>query len=122
MAPKKKHAAGKAAKGDNKSATNGRKSAGIIGGRNAKVSPAVSRHVRRTRISAAEMALAKLADEFQSLREQKGMSVAQVAKASEVAPQSIIQFENRTRPMMFDKLHAIAAALGHDLVLTLRPK
>ena len=91
-----------------------------IGGRNAK--PAVTarrsgrRSGRRRRLSAAEVTLARLAEAKRIRREERGMFIAEVARASGIAPQSILQFERQTRPMLFTTLHAIAAALDRELV------
>ena len=87
-----------------------------IGGRNAKPAVTARRSGRRRRLSAAEVTLARLAEAMRIRREEKGMSIAEVARASGIAPQSILQFERQTRPMLFTKLHAIAAALDRELV------
>jgi len=95
---------------------------GKIGGRNAKPTILVRRSGRRKRATPAEAAVAELADQFRAAREAKGLTVAELAKATDIAPETILQFEDLTRPLMFVKLHTIAAALDHDFVCQLKPK
>lgn len=87
----------------------------VIGGRARSVARTSTRRGRPPSYSAAEKILMNLGARLKTLREEQQMSVAQVAKKSGVAPQTIIQLEEAGRPIRFPVMHQIAECLGHKL-------
>ncbi len=52
---------------------------------------------------------------LKALREEQKLTVAQVAKTTGIAPQTIIQLEESGRPIRFPVMYQIAECLGHKL-------
>jgi len=62
--------------------------------------------------------LADLASELKSLRESKKISVTSIAKKLDVAPATIIKFEDRNHPVSIGVVLGIAESLGYTLNLS----
>jgi len=65
--------------------------------------------------SPAEEILLSLGTKFKAIREEQKLSVAQVAKRTGIAPQTIIQLENSGRPIRFPVMYQIAECLNFRL-------
>lgn len=62
--------------------------------------------------------ISALAEAFKTAREQQGLSVAQVAKALQIAPATLIKFEEKASPISVQVLVSYAAQLGSTLELS----
>ena len=56
-----------------------------------------------------------LATTLTQLREDQGLTVTQVAKELEIAPATLIKFEDRCYPVSIKVVIALAEKLGHEL-------
>lgn len=87
----------------------------IIGGRPRKTDTGPTRRGRPPAHSAAEKILLSLGARLKTLREEQEMTVAEVARITGIAPQTIIQLEESGRPIRFPVMYQIAECLGHRL-------
>jgi DNA-binding XRE family transcriptional regulator len=95
----------------------------VIGGHQHNTVKSSARRGRPPAYSPAEKILMNLGARLKTLREERGLTIAQVAKKSGVAPQTIIQLEETGRPIRFPVMHQIAECLGHKLEFRLsKPK
>jgi len=86
-----------------------------IGGRARKTPNGGPKRGRPPQHTPAEQILVNLGSRLKSLREEQQLSVAQVAKRTGIAPQTIIQMEDTGRPIRFPVMYDIAESLGHRL-------
>ncbi len=63
-------------------------------------------------------AIQQLASTLKAIREEKKISVTQVAKDLEIAPATLIKFEDRGYPVSVKVVLALAAKLGCNLSVT----
>ena len=95
----------------------------VIGGHTRTTTSGSHRRGRPRAYSSAEKILINLGGRLKALREEQKMTIAQVAKKTGIAPQTIIQLEETGRPIRFPVMHQIAECLGHKLEFRLsRPK
>lgn len=87
----------------------------IIGGRPRKTDTGPTRRGRPPAHSSAEKILLSLGARLKTLREEQKLTVADVAKVTGIAPQTIIQLEESGRPIRFPVMYEIAECLGHRL-------
>ena len=87
----------------------------FIGGRSRKAPARPARRGRPPQHTPAEKILLSLGARLKTLREEKSLTVAQVAKRTGIAPQTIIQLEDTGRPIRFPIMFDIAECLGHKL-------
>lgn len=114
----KKKAAAKAAAKPPAKALGRRKNSsapGKIGGRNPEAKLTWAK-VGRKRLD-EDQTIAELGAELKSIREKKGLALASVAKKLDVAPATIIKFEDRGYPVSIRIVHALAKHLGYKLTL-----
>lgn len=86
-----------------------------IGGQARKTKGGPARRGRPPARTSAEKILLSLGARLKSLREDQKLSVAQVARKTGIAPQTIIQLEESGRPIRFPVMYQIAEALGHKI-------
>jgi|GEM_PF-2729455 len=87
----------------------------LIGGRARSTPGGSSKRGRPPQHAPAEQILVNLGKRLKALREEQELSVAQVAKRTGIAPQTIIQLEDSGRPIRFPVMFDIAESLGHRL-------
>ncbi len=86
-----------------------------IGGRARNVPDGSPKRGRPSQHTPAELILVNLGARLKAIREEQKLSVAQVAKRTGIAPQTIIQMEDTGRPIRFPAMYEIAECLGHRL-------
>ena len=87
----------------------------IIGGRPRKTDTGPTRRGRPPAHSSAEKILLALGSRLKAVREEQKMTVAEVARITGIAPQTIIQLEDSGRPIRFPVMFQIAECLGYRL-------
>lgn len=93
-----------------------------IGGKKRRIAPQPTRRGRAPVQTAAQTVLRNLGLRIKTIREEQGLSVAQLAGQTNIAPQTIIHFEDDGRPIRFLLMHQIAECLGYDLDFLLSKK
>ena len=90
---------------------------GKVGGRNP-----VSGQVNWSRVGRRrkddDSTLINLAAELKKLREQRGVSVSKLAKELEIAPATLIKFEDKGHPVSIKVVSAFAQHLGCELQIS----
>lgn len=87
----------------------------LIGGRARNTPEDSSKRGRPPKRTPAQQILVNLGAKIKAIREEQDLSVAQVAKRTGIAPQTIIQMEDNGRPIRFPVMYEIADSLGHRL-------
>ena len=95
---------------------------GEIGERSRKTESQPARRLRAPSYDASETILMYPRSSLKKIREKQKISVAQIAKKTGIAPQTIIQFEDTGRRIRFTLMHQIAECLGYELDLQLNRK
>lgn len=85
-----------------------------VGGRSAVSGQVNWSKVGRRRLEQNDV-LQKLAHSFKAVREKSGQSVAQIAKELEVAPATLIKFEDKGHPISIKIVLELATHLGCTL-------
>ena len=93
-----------------------------IGGRTRQVKQPPARRGRTPVYTTAQQILRDLGRRVKAIREGQGISVAQLASRTNIAPQTIIHFEDEGRPIRFFVMHQIAESLGYDLEFLLKQR
>ncbi len=86
-----------------------------IGGQLRKTDDKPRRRGRPATRPPADEILRNLGRRLKAVREEQKLSVAQVAKKTNIAPQTIIRLEEAGRPIRFPVMYQIAESLGYKL-------